>query len=1229
MLLGALGAAVALLPFWFPPALKPALRHFGVQAGGVHRAGYAALRLRELQHRVGNVDIQAREVRLPQPTAWLWHRWLGSADATNALIVVTDWRVAVLSAETNTAPAVEPSASPGAVLDDLNRVAAVLNRWLPHTEARAGRVAVAGRELLVPMLRWRAGGLELDAALAEPACTAQIALEARAANRFTLELRAPARQFALQLDLRAQPSAWVLAGNGAWRDNAVELRAQIGRETAGPWPDRLELHAPQINLPASALGLPGYANLLGQAWLTGERDRFELRASARAEPLRADLPPVRVDARVRASPDALTVERLDCRSAPLELTLSNPVTWRRATRQIDQPARLTVKTDLSAQPGRDLRGRLEGELTLTPGAGLEPLTEFHLAGADLEGHGLAVDHLEISGRTAGLRIERLDGAARWDNGSALTVTARGVDLRGRTLADATVGATLRPGLPLVQSWPLSFESANVRALLSGAWTNLRHHGTFAVTQLAQTELKPFHLAGSWDGAHAARITAQVEAATADGGAALAGTLENLREFTLASLRIWAGDEPPLVLREPARMRFRAAPSTGGPAWSFETSRLTLTNAQSHLGGEGALAWPESVRARLAATNLDSHLPGAFMRRPLPNATLESLVAELDGAQGPARFRLAASGRLEAATNWSVRAAASLEGDERGLRVAELRLFECDAEALRLSGRVPILCGLLGPGRFWDLRPDQPLALDFHLASTPALQRIGLGRLGLLAANLHGHGTLAGTPAAPSGQVRVLADGVEPLEDSPLAVRLPRLNALELNLRADTRVVRLEPLRLRVEGTPLELAAELPLTAGFWEGVTGGTVRPDLHGLSARLRLDPLPLADLTARLPPVLRPEGQLSADLRLAPGWRWAGHVDITGLATRPLPGVGPLRNVRGRLVLQDREARLEACSVDVGGETARLEGHVALPAGPPATWQLPAFDVRLTGREIPLVRDAELLVRGDLDLHLEHAAPHAPLLAGTVTLGRSFVLSDLQAVIGAGVRRAARPPPFFSVEAEPFARWRLGVDLRGDECLHVRSPFYTGVHSVNVKLRGTLREPLLLGDAQVVRANVVFPYAVLPVRQGIVSFSEEDPARPRLQAQAGGRAFGYDLRLETTGTLDAPVIRFSSSPPLNSEDILLMVSAGELPRHSMDPTTADRLAKFAFILGQDLMRKLGAAEPGEERLTFRTGERISARGKVTRHIELRLTDAWSLVGEYDEYDELNAGVKWRVLRR
>ncbi len=268
VLLGALVTAVVLLPFWFPLALKPALRHFGVQAGGVHRAGCAALRLREVQYRADNVDVQVRELRLPQPTARLWHRWFGSAEATNALIVVTDWRVAVGSGEINAAPTAEPSAPPGAVLDDLNRVAAVLNRWLPRTEVHTGRVAVAGREIHVPTLRWRPGGLELDASLAEADFAAQIALDACASNQFVLEVREPARQFTLRLDLRAQDPVWALAGSAAWRDNVFELCAQIGRETAGPWPDRLELHAPQIYLPAPAIGLPGYSNLLGHGTLT-------------------------------------------------------------------------------------------------------------------------------------------------------------------------------------------------------------------------------------------------------------------------------------------------------------------------------------------------------------------------------------------------------------------------------------------------------------------------------------------------------------------------------------------------------------------------------------------------------------------------------------------------------------------------------------------------------------------------------------------------------------------------------------------------------------------------------------------------------------------------------------------------------------------------------------------------------------------------------------------------
>jgi translocation and assembly module TamB len=294
-----------------------------------------------------------------------------------------------------------------------------------------------------------------------------------------------------------------------------------------------------------------------------------------------------------------------------------------------------------------------------------------------------------------------------------------------------------------------------------------------------------------------------------------------------------------------------------------------------------------------------------------------------------------------------------------------------------------------------------------------------------------------------------------------------------------------------------------------------------------------------------------------------------------------------------------------------------------------LPHFDLGLTGREVPLARQAGLIIRGDLDLHLRHGATNPPTVEGSVVFGRSLVLSDLGDVLERRVRTAGVLGAPVRVSQEPLAGWRLAVELRGDEFLQLKSPFYNGVHSVNLKLRGTLGEPLLLGDAQVVRGLVVFPYASLRVQRGIVTFSEEAPWRPRVEALASARVFGYDVRVEVGGNADVPVVQFSSSPPLSSEAILMMMTAGELPRHQLNYSTTQRMTRLATILGRDVMNKLGGQDAGEARLSVRSGEGISTGGRVTQSVEYRLSERFSLVGEYDEYDALNAGVKWRILRR
>jgi translocation and assembly module TamB len=75
--------------------------------------------------------------------------------------------------------------------------------------------------------------------------------------------------------------------------------------------------------------------------------------------------------------------------------------------------------------------------------------------------------------------------------------------------------------------------------------------------------------------------------------------------------------------------------------------------------------------------------------------------------------------------------------------------------------------------------------------------------------------------------------------------------------------------------------------------------------------------------------------------------------------------------------------------------------------------------------------------------------------------------------------------------------------------------------------------------------------------------------------------------------------------------------------------VARLGTFLGQSLLASLGGDSEAGERLSVSTGENVSRQGRETYGIEYRLADRWSLVGEYDEFDDFNVGVKWRVFSR
>jgi translocation and assembly module TamB len=162
-----------------------------------------------------------------------------------------------------------------------------------------------------------------------------------------------------------------------------------------------------------------------------------------------------------------------------------------------------------------------------------------------------------------------------------------------------------------------------------------------------------------------------------------------------------------------------------------------------------------------------------------------------------------------------------------------------------------------------------------------------------------------------------------------------------------------------------------------------------------------------------------------------------------------------------------------------------------------------------------------------------------------------------------------------------------------------------------------------------VKLPFATFAVQEGRVSLTPEQGVEPQVWLVGTVRRLSHDLRMEASGPASAPQLVFSSSPPMESGQVLLMVMTGESPQDGLAPSDRQRMARLGTFLGQSLMASFGGESEAGERLSISTGENVSRQGRETYGIEYRLGERWSLVGEYDEFDEFNAGVKWRVFSK
>ena len=281
-------------------------------------------------------------------------------------------------------------------------------------------------------------------------------------------------------------------------------------------------------------------------------------------------------------------------------------------------------------------------------------------------------------------------------------------------------------------------------------------------------------------------------------------------------------------------------------------------------------------------------------------------------------------------------------------------------------------------------------------------------------------------------------------------------------------------------------------------------------------------------------------AEPRLEGALVWKG-----GRITFPTPWQ-PVEAIETKLGFRGNEAVFEETRGRMGEGTFGLAGKIGL-----AGLGDPQWDIALRGDNLSLYADENLALRGSPDL-AARGTKAAGEIKGTLGLDGSAVLRSL-AITPQPV--AAPPAVPAGVPANPagaLAAWTLDLKMSSTAPIPVGPGGAEGSLLPDLYLQGSVGGPLLLGTVQVDRLQVAWPSGATLAAGGRLHFTREKPWQPVLDLTGAGEAGPYDIRAGIFGTLGEGQLLLSSSPPLATGPIVLLLTTGLSPLPSAIDETA-----------------------------------------------------------------------------
>ena len=284
------------------------------------------------------------------------------------------------------------------------------------------------------------------------------------------------------------------------------------------------------------------------------------------------------------------------------------------------------------------------------------------------------------------------------------------------------------------------------------------------------------------------------------------------------------------------------------------------------------------------------------------------------------------------------------------------------------------------------------------------------------------------------------------------------------------------------------------------------------------------------------------------------SGRMSIRGASFYLKDVTNGIENANGTLFFERNRANIEKLTGQTGGGEFQISGFVGLNERD--------LNYRLSarGKAIRIRYPEGVSTTADAALELV-GSPARSLLSGTITVLRSgFVAGD---DFGEMMGSAASPIATPAARNEFLRNLQFDVKVRTAPDATLVSSYTEGLQTeANLQIRGSPSKPIVLGNIQVNQGDIRFFGNRYTISRGEMLFYNTAVIQPEIDLDLETRIRGVTVYIKVSGPLTRLNVNYRSEPPLQSNEILALLTVGRAPSASEGNLQANTSIRSTNVL-------------------------------------------------------------------